>query len=185
MPCIPFRTPDSLLHARYFTLHTHSAFRHSAFPPYSAVHTPQSLRIPPLRITPHSALRTHSAFRTPQSALGGGAILTFAPQGPIMNMMAVLRSRDRDRQRWSLALILLYGFVLLASGFAHHDLECHLKSRTHCTSCVFTQSSAGVATATPPPPRPRPQPSLIARDAQPIVGSVPSFFASDSSPPSA
>ena len=36
-------------------------------------------------------------------------------------------------------------FVLVGSAFAHHDLNCELKSRTHCTSCVFSQGSAGVA----------------------------------------
>jgi hypothetical protein len=36
-------------------------------------------------------------------------------------------------------------FVALAAlPFAHHDLACHLKSNTHCTSChVGTSTDAG------------------------------------------
>jgi hypothetical protein len=83
-----------------------------------------------------------------------------------------------------LALAALYAFVLLGSGFEHHDLECHLKSRTHCTSCVFSQAAAGVTAAHAPAPiLPRPTTTLVVRDATVAVQSVPLFFGSDSSPP--
>ena len=44
---------------------------------------------------------------------------------------------------------MLYTFVVLGSAFLHHDFDCHEKSRTHCTSCVFSQTAAGVATEAP------------------------------------
>ena len=31
----------------------------------------------------------------------------------------------------------LYTLVLGAGPVEHHDLACHLKSRTHCSACVF------------------------------------------------
>jgi hypothetical protein len=33
------------------------------------------------------------------------------------------------------ALVALYVLALAAMPFAHHDLVCHLKSSTHCTTC--------------------------------------------------
>ncbi len=38
----------------------------------------------------------------------------------------------------------LYGLTLLAGPFLHHDLACHLKSRTHCTTCAFNLSASGI-----------------------------------------
>src|SRR5436190_1893927 len=55
----------------------------------------------------------------------------------------------RTRTRSQLALALLYTFVLLGSAFLHHDFDCHEKSRTHCTSCVYSQTAAGVAAEAP------------------------------------
>jgi hypothetical protein len=36
----------------------------------------------------------------------------------------------------------LYALVAVVGPFQHHDLACHLKSRTHCTSCVVSASVA-------------------------------------------
>ena len=36
----------------------------------------------------------------------------------------------------TLAGLALYGFVLVAAPFEHHDLICHLKTPQHCTSCA-------------------------------------------------
>ena len=64
--------------------------------------------------------------------------------------MALFRSTTtRVRRPSHLALGLLYVFVLLGSAFLHHDFDCHEKSRTHCTSCVFSQAAAGVAAEAP------------------------------------
>jgi len=64
--------------------------------------------------------------------------------------VALFRSTTtRARRPGHLALALLYVFVLLGSAFLHHDFDCHEKSRTHCTSCVFSQAAAGVATVAP------------------------------------
>jgi hypothetical protein len=40
--------------------------------------------------------------------------------------------------RWRMAAYIggaLYAFFLIAAPFEHHDIECHLKSPQHCTSC--------------------------------------------------
>ena len=64
--------------------------------------------------------------------------------------MAFFRSTTtRVRRPSHLDLALLYVFVLLGSAFLHHDFDCHEKSRTHCTSCVFSQAAAGVAAEAP------------------------------------
>jgi hypothetical protein len=38
------------------------------------------------------------------------------------------------------AALNLYALVVALGPFLHHDLACHLKSRTHCTSCVVGAS---------------------------------------------
>jgi len=67
------------------------------------------------------------------------------------------RARGRlGTRRATIALTLgLYAILLAVGPFSHHDLACHLKSPTHCTTCVFTstpghQSGAGVQFATLP-----------------------------------
>lgn len=47
--------------------------------------------------------------------------------------------------RYALRTILaLYVLALAAMPFAHHDLACHLKSSTHCTTChVGTSADSG------------------------------------------
>ena len=42
--------------------------------------------------------------------------------------------------------LLFYGFVLVGTTFEHHDLACHQKSPTHCTSCVANQMASRVET---------------------------------------
>jgi hypothetical protein len=37
----------------------------------------------------------------------------------------------------------LYAIVLVAGPLLHHDLVCHLKSRTHCTACVTSTTASG------------------------------------------
>jgi hypothetical protein len=37
----------------------------------------------------------------------------------------------------------LYALVLLIGPAQHHDLACHLKSRTHCTTCIASVSASG------------------------------------------
>lgn len=50
----------------------------------------------------------------------------------------------RPRFAGALGLTLgLYAVVLLVGPALHHDLACHLKSRTHCTSCVIGVSAPG------------------------------------------
>ena len=92
-------------------------------------------------------------------------------------------NRARRLKPGALALALLYAFVLIGAAFAHHDLDCELKSRTHCTSCVFSQGSAGIAAALPVPFLPALQAIAVIVDLQTDVHSASSFFGTDSSPP--
>jgi hypothetical protein len=99
-------------------------------------------------------------------------------------MVAMPRTnRARRLKPGALALALLYAFVLIGAAFAHHDLDCELKSRTHCTSCVFSQGSAGVAASLPVPFLPAPQAIAVIVELQTHVHSVSIFFGTDSSPP--
>lgn len=54
--------------------------------------------------------------------------------------------RTRRFGRGRALVVALYCFIVLFGGFFHHDLACHLKSPTHCTTCAFSLSSAGVPT---------------------------------------
>lgn len=42
--------------------------------------------------------------------------------------------------------LVFYGFVLIGTTFEHHDLACHQKSPTHCSSCVANQMASRVET---------------------------------------
>jgi hypothetical protein len=50
-----------------------------------------------------------------------------------------------------LAKALLAAYVLAAAllPFAHHDVVCHLKSSTHCTSCLASSSGEAASGVTP------------------------------------
>jgi hypothetical protein len=99
-------------------------------------------------------------------------------------MKTMLRTNRARRLRpGALALALLYAFVLLGAAFAHHDLDCELKSRTHCTSCVFSQGSAGIAASVPVPFLPAPRAVPVTVEFQAQACSVSLFFGTDSSPP--
>ena len=92
-------------------------------------------------------------------------------------------NRARRLEPGALAIAFLYTFVLVGAAFAHHDLNCELKSRTHCTSCVFSQGSAGVATSLPVPFLPAPRAVAVFVELQADLHSVTLFFGTDSSPP--
>ena len=92
-------------------------------------------------------------------------------------------NRARRLKPGALGLALLYAFVLIGAAFGHHDLNCELKSRTHCTSCVFSQGSAGIAASLPVPFLPAPQAIAVIVELQSDVHSVSIFFGTDSSPP--
>lgn len=42
----------------------------------------------------------------------------------------------------------LYAVVLTAGPLLHHDLACHVKSRTHCTACVTSVTASAAQDAT-------------------------------------
>jgi hypothetical protein len=66
--------------------------------------------------------------------------------------MSVGRVRP-PRRRWISVFavaVATYALILAAGELQHHDLACHLKSRTHCTWCVSGVSHPGVAPAGQP-----------------------------------
>jgi hypothetical protein len=50
----------------------------------------------------------------------------------------------RRANRFRLAIVVLYAFVLGASAFLHHDFTCRQDSRTHCTACNVSQDAQRV-----------------------------------------
>jgi hypothetical protein len=48
--------------------------------------------------------------------------------------------------RWVVFAAGLYAVVLLGTPFLHHDLDCHLKSPTHCTACTASPLASRVET---------------------------------------
>ncbi|HEX2341602.1 MAG TPA: hypothetical protein VHI98_14085 [Vicinamibacterales bacterium] len=58
--------------------------------------------------------------------------------------MATAHSARRRRViRATLVSIGLYTLVLLVAPAFHHDLACHLKSPTHCTTCLVSITAPG------------------------------------------
>lgn len=71
--------------------------------------------------------------------------------------MSVPRPAGRRVTRGAVAALVLGLYVVLlgAGPLEHHDLACHLKSRTHCTTCVYASvpgddTGSGEATAALP-----------------------------------
>ena len=57
--------------------------------------------------------------------------------------MAGIRSVARLLQSGALGrlVVAVYTMATLLSPLSHHDLACHLKSATHCTTCVVGSSA--------------------------------------------
>lgn len=70
------------------------------------------------------------------------------------NAMSVGRVRlSRRRCASAFALVAaIYALLLGVGELQHHDLACHLKSRTHCTACISGVSGPGLAAAQQPTP---------------------------------
>ena len=51
------------------------------------------------------------------------------------------RRRSRRSLQATLAIVVLYGAVLLLGPALHHDFACHQSSRTHCLSCLSSPSA--------------------------------------------
>jgi hypothetical protein len=80
--------------------------------------------------------------------------------------------------------IAFYALVLVGASFTHHDLACHLKSTTHCTSCTLTlTASGGLDGGTVPPTISLSDAGRLARE-QVTIGRAPvRIVASGRSPP--
>lgn len=100
--------------------------------------------------------------------------------------MSASRS-DGRRRRWTLiaqAVLAAYLSLLAAGPLDHHDVACHLKSSTHCTTCVYASvpgAEAGPGADLAPP--------VVSDTRRPERGGVPAaVFVSkpgDRSPPAA
>src|ERR1700688_3618889 len=55
------------------------------------------------------------------------------------------RPEHRPSHSSLLAVMIVYGLVIEASAFLHHDFACHENSRTHCPSCQISQHAPNVA----------------------------------------
>jgi hypothetical protein len=51
--------------------------------------------------------------------------------------------RHRSLARATALAAGLYAVILVVGPVLHHDLACHLKSRTHCTVCVVSITAPG------------------------------------------
>ena len=63
----------------------------------------------------------------------------------------MLRS-DAPRRASGRALQLVLGLYVLAAAFlplGHHDIACHLKSTTHCSTCVVGSSAESASHGSP------------------------------------
>jgi hypothetical protein len=74
--------------------------------------------------------------------------------GPIVNgeasynRMTMFPTRRPGATAPGLHLKLVLAFYVMASALlplAHHDIVCHLKSSTHCTTCIVGSSAESVA----------------------------------------
>jgi hypothetical protein len=54
------------------------------------------------------------------------------------------RSEHRTSRSSLLAVVTVYGLVIAACAFLHHDFACHENSRTHCPSCQVSQHAQKV-----------------------------------------
>jgi hypothetical protein len=55
----------------------------------------------------------------------------------------------RRGRAWLLALLAVYALLLAANPLLHHDVACHLKSPTHCTSCTASPWASRIETGVP------------------------------------
>ena len=50
---------------------------------------------------------------------------------------------SRAGRRRGVLVVGLYAFVLAVTPLLHHDLDCHLKSRSHCNACTANPLAPG------------------------------------------
>jgi len=58
--------------------------------------------------------------------------------------------REPTRRSWlgvAPAILAAYACLLAAGPLDHHDIACHLKSTTHCTTCVYASAPGAEARA--------------------------------------
>jgi hypothetical protein len=55
----------------------------------------------------------------------------------------------RRGRGWLLALLAVYAALLAANPLLHHDVACHLKSPTHCTSCTASPWASRIEAGVP------------------------------------
>jgi hypothetical protein len=80
-------------------------------------------------------------------------------------------------------LVAIYTGVLLLTPGLHHDFACHQNSRTHCTSCLSSQSAPNVDILTVPGCVPQQFSTHIEAVRRVVVESQPRFSDSGRAPP--
>jgi len=53
------------------------------------------------------------------------------------------------RRHGSTLLLLAFSMVVAAGPLLHHDVDCHIKSPTHCTGCTINLSAPDVGGRAP------------------------------------
>jgi hypothetical protein len=70
--------------------------------------------------------------------------------------MAQRRARWRGRA-WLLPLLAVYALLLATNPLLHHDVACHVKSPTHCTSCNASPWASRIEAGVPLSAQPLPE----------------------------
>lgn len=84
---------------------------------------------------------------------------------------------------WLLATLAVYAFLLAASPLLHHDVACHLKSPTHCTSCTASPWASRIEAGAPLPAQPLPAAGRVVGERPAPVRAAERFALSGRSPP--
>jgi hypothetical protein len=79
----------------------------------------------------------------------------------------------RRWRAWLLALLAVYAVLLAANPLLHHDVACHLKSPTHCTSCTASPWASRIEAGVPLVSQPLPDAGRV------VVGGAASVRAAD------
>ena len=60
-----------------------------------------------------------------------------------------MRARAGARRSSGILLVTVYALVLVVSPLLHHDLDCHLTSRSHCGACTANPLAPGAEPGLP------------------------------------
>jgi hypothetical protein len=96
--------------------------------------------------------------------------------------MAQRRARWRGRA-WLLALLAVYALLLATNPLLHHDVACHVKSPTHCTSCNASPWASRIEAGVPLSAQPLPDAGRVVGERPVPAGASAHLELSGRSPP--